>query len=58
MFAKALEKFLGGEVLVGGENKLHDGVTLRGLTETFGANERVEFFADGRRHHGDAPISN
>ena len=58
LLAKAFEEFFSSKVLVGGENELHDGVTLGGLTETFGADKRVEFFADGGRHHGDAPISN
>lgn len=58
LFAKALEEFLCCEVFVGGENELHDGVTLGGLSETFGANERIEFFANGGWHHGDAPICN
>ena len=58
LFAKAFKEFLGGEVLIRCEDQLHDSVALGGLAETFGADERVEFFANSGRHHCDAPISN
>ena len=57
-FAEALKKFFGGEVFIRVENELHNGIALGGLAQTFGADEGVELFANGGRHHGDAPISN
>lgn len=54
-FAHAVEEFVRSEMLVLGERRLDDGVTLAGAAQTLATDEFIEFFLDSGFHTTPLP---